>query len=146
MTGSRAVDARLVGPEPLHPNVAALIEAAAEAAAEAAVRRVLEALGERATPPALVDAAELARVLGVSRDTVYQHAARLGARRVGDGRRPRLRFDVAQAVAAWTALPSGSRSEQPGDGAAPRNRGGRPRRSTGTGASLLPIRGTGRAA
>jgi hypothetical protein len=58
--------------------------------------RVVELLREE-TPAAsrLVDAAEVARELGVDRDWVYAHARELGARRIG-GDRGRLRFDLAQ--------------------------------------------------
>ena len=48
-------------------------------------------------PQPLVDAAALARHLGVARSFVYDHADRLGAIRLGDGPRPRLRFDVDEA-------------------------------------------------
>ncbi len=44
-------------------------------------------------PPRLLTAAEVARWWGVDRSWVYNHAAELGARRLGSGRRPRLRFD-----------------------------------------------------
>lgn len=106
-------------------------------------RRVIELLDARAvTPPLprLVDADTLAAVLGVSRDTVYQHRTELGARRVGNGTRPRLRFDVAEALAAWTARQS-SESSQPSD-PAPAGRSPRWRqRTTGSGVELLPIGG-----
>ena len=39
-----------------------------------------------------LDAQEVARRLGVSREWVYEHAQELGATRLGSGRRPRLRF------------------------------------------------------
>jgi hypothetical protein len=40
-----------------------------------------------------LDAQEVAeRLVGVSREWVYEHADELGARRMGSGRRPRLRF------------------------------------------------------
>lgn len=39
-----------------------------------------------------LDAQEVAARLGVSREWVYEHADELGARRIGSGRRPRLRF------------------------------------------------------
>lgn len=42
----------------------------------------------------LVDAATVARRLGVTRNWVYAHADQLGAMRLGDGR-GRLRFDLA---------------------------------------------------
>ncbi len=46
----------------------------------------------------LVDARELARLLGVSRDVVYHHARDLGAIRIGAGERGRLRFDPVVAM------------------------------------------------
>jgi hypothetical protein len=68
---------------------------------EAIAQRVAEIL--RDPPPQaagpFVDAAELARMLGVSRRTVYQRAGELGAIRVGTGNRPRLRFDPTCATA-----------------------------------------------
>ncbi len=39
-----------------------------------------------------LDARQVARRLGVSREWVYEHADELGASRIGGGRRPRLRF------------------------------------------------------
>jgi hypothetical protein len=39
-----------------------------------------------------LDAQELAQRLGVSREWVYEHAEELGAKRIGSGPRPRLRF------------------------------------------------------
>ena len=47
----------------------------------------------------LVTAAELARLLGVGRSFVYDHAAELGAVRLGAGPKARLRFDPDEAVA-----------------------------------------------
>jgi hypothetical protein len=44
-------------------------------------------------PPAMVSAAELAAILGVTRDWVYTRASRLGAVRLG-GKRGRLRFEL----------------------------------------------------
>lgn len=98
----------------------------------------LDALAERVaailradTPSTggLVDAATLAAELGVSRDTVYAHAERLGGRRIGDGDRPRLRFDLADALAAWQPPATPTR--------APRRR----RSANGNGRDLLPIAG-----
>lgn len=62
---------------------------------EAIARRVVELLrGEEAgeRPARLVDAATLARELGVEREWVYAHAEQLGAVRLG-GPNGRLRFD-----------------------------------------------------
>jgi hypothetical protein len=71
-----------------------------EGSIEAIARRVVELLEERPGEIGLVDAAELARRLGVTRAWVYEHATELGAIRLGDGPSPRLRFDPAEAVAA----------------------------------------------
>jgi len=40
----------------------------------------------------LIDASELARRIGRSREFVYEHSEQLGAVRIGDGERPRLFF------------------------------------------------------
>jgi hypothetical protein len=89
----------------LSPEQAMLVEATA--------RRVVELLDRRdvaATPPRLVDAAELASLLGVSRSTVYEHADELGAVRLGEGAKPRLRFDPDRARAA-VSCSEGGRSQ-----------------------------------
>jgi len=54
----------------------------------------------------LLDASELARVLGVERDWIYEHQDQLGAIRLGNGRRPRLRFELTRAVHALDELPA----------------------------------------
>ena len=81
------------------------------------------------TPTELVDAAALAAALGVSRDTVYAHADELGGRRVGDGARPRLRFNLADALATWEPSTEAPARTTP-----------RHRRSV-NGHNLLPVRG-----
>lgn len=83
--------------------------------ADALADRIATRLVDRLTPPAssaprLVDAAELAEVLGVKRNTVYRLADELGAVRLGAGARARMRFDVETARAA-IARSSGGRSE-----------------------------------
>ena len=106
--------------------------------------RLADRLAEREAPRGLrrrVSAGELAVMLGVSRDTVYQHAAELGALHVGNGKRPRLRFDVEEALAAWSARQSSKRS-QPSDAPADAGRPARRRRrAPGSDLDLLPIRG-----
>lgn len=108
---------------------------------ERVASRVVELLDQRGQQPSeLVDAATLARLLGVSRSTVYDNAAKLGARQLGDGSRARLRFDVEQARQAWTRRVSSERSE-PAEVPAPapvRRR----RRSEGSagGPGLLPVK------
>jgi hypothetical protein len=62
---------------------------------EAVARRVLELLrNERPSTFKLVDARELAGLLGVSVHYVYEHAAELGVLRLGSGRKARIRFDA----------------------------------------------------
>ena len=80
------------------------------------LERLADLIAERLrdAPPTrgpLVDARELARLLRVSRSSVYQHARDLGAIRIG-GERGRLRFDPAIAM----------RAEQPGLADAPTHR------------------------
>jgi hypothetical protein len=60
----------------------------------------------------MVDAATLAAELGLTRQTVYQHAAELGGVRVGSGERARWRFDLEAAKAAMGRLAS-KRSQAP---------------------------------
>ena len=81
-------------PEPvklrLDPDVVELLAA-----------RIVQLLAQHLTPPPtsslpsgrLLSAAEVSAWWGVSRGWVYQHANELGAVRIGDGQRPRLRFD-----------------------------------------------------
>jgi hypothetical protein len=100
----------------------------------AVAHAVVELLADT-QPPAgrLVDAAELARLLGVTRATVYEYAERLGAVRLGDGPRGRLRFDAERAVAAW---------RDPEPEPEPEPLPATPRRRTRTrGPELLPIAG-----
>ena len=69
---------------------------------EAIARRVAELLGAAPDAPVrYVDAAQLARALGVERAWVYAHAAQLGALRLG-GPRGRLRFDLERVREALT--------------------------------------------
>jgi hypothetical protein len=103
--------------------------------------RVVELLDQRDRPAELIDAAGLARLLGVSRATIYEHREQLGAIHIGDGDRPRLRFDAEKARAAWTRRVPDERSEAPDSPApiaVPRRR--RAKRS-GSEAGLLPVRG-----
>ena len=73
------------------------LEAIAERLADPVARRVVEMIKEEivlAAPIAAtwLNAAEVAQLLQVTREWVYQHADELGAVRLGGGRRPRLRF------------------------------------------------------
>ena len=76
-------------------------QAAAEAAAEAIARRVAELVADRIREPVrLVDTRTVARMLAVSEEWVREHAAELGAIRVGDGPKGALRFDAPRVRAA----------------------------------------------
>jgi hypothetical protein len=113
------------------------------AAIEQVAHRVAELLrygqwpaDETDAPPRLVDAAELARLLGVSRQWVYEHANELGAVTLGTGARPRLRFDPAHAASVLEGRRRGEtcRVQTP----APQPRVGRPRRRPSP-VPLLPV-------
>lgn len=100
---------------------------------------VAERLALAAGLPRVLDAAELAEYLGVSRDVVYANADRLGAIRLGDGERPRLRFILdAEVVRSWRAAPPPA---EPEPVVAPPARGRRPGRANAPRVELLPIRG-----
>jgi len=87
-------------------------------------------------PGELMDAATLARHLGLNRAWVYEHAEALGAIQLSDGPRPRLRFDPAVAA---QALRTRRRREQP----VPVSEAARPgpprRRQAPADVPLLPI-------
>lgn len=75
-----------------------------DAIAERAARRVVQLLQRPALGPyRLMDPKDLAEALNVSLDYVYAHAADLGAMRLGDGPKARLRFDLHTAQAAMRA-------------------------------------------
>ena len=107
---------------------------------EAVAARVAELL--RDEPPAterLVDAATLARALGVERGWVYARARQLGAVRLGPGPRARLRFDAQRAAAAVRGI--GALDTPPPDRPRPLRRG-RPRTQTApAGVRLIQGRG-----
>ena len=64
--------------------------------ADRLIDRLAEIAEREPAEPPLIDAAEAARRLGVSRASVYELAAELGAIRIGSGSKPRLRFDPAR--------------------------------------------------
>ena len=109
-----------------------LTRAEVEAIAESVVERISELIRPRLWL-GLVDAADVARRLGVRESWVYGHADELGAIRLGDGEKARLRFDlerVAHAIGAADAEPT-------------RPKPGRPRRH-GLPAGVRLIDGRGR--
>jgi hypothetical protein len=133
------------------PDSRQLIQAIAHAVTEAAAptialhvaTHVAAMLREATAPPAApqtVDAATLAAHLGVTRGFVYEHAEQLGGVRLGNGPRPRLRFDLNRALEAWNACSSRKGSQEQISPSHRRTRR-QPRYRTGTGVELLPIRG-----
>jgi hypothetical protein len=105
---------------------------------EAVAQRVLELLGERDARSRLVSAGALAALLGRTREWVYDHAEDLGGRRIGDGERPRLWFDVDRALSG--RLTSGG-SQPPDPPAVTGQSRHRRRRATGSDVPLLPVGG-----
>lgn len=100
---------------------------------------------------AMLSAAEVAEHLGVDRGWVYEHAAELGAQRLGDGPRGRLRFPLEAVDLAFPGCARGGSSDEPVPASAlsMRDRAPRPMRSagrTGTTVELLPVHEPGRAA
>jgi hypothetical protein len=111
------------------------------ASVEAIASRVAELLCEDTAPatPRLIDAGEVARRFGLTRGWVYDHAAELGALRLGGGPRGRLRFDLAKVVEALTACSDGRESRPPESRTTPRKAPRLHRRPAGTDPELLPI-------
>ena len=106
-----------------------------ERLAELVVERLVSELSPL-TAAALLDADEVARRLAVERDYVYRNARRLGARRLGDGGRPRLRFLWADVL---EALPcSASKGSPAGE---TRIRASSRPRQWASSVPLVPIRG-----
>src|SRR3954464_13700641 len=84
------------------PAAIARSQAAAEAATEEIARRVAELVADRIREPVrLVDTRTVARMLAVSEEWVREHAAELGAIRVGDGPKGARRFAPARVRAAF---------------------------------------------
>lgn len=107
---------------------------------ERVARRVVELLQEQQQPTGLVDAATLARLLGVSRSTIYDRASELGAVQVGDGARPRLRFDVETARNALVAHGAPAPTAA-ADASTPTVRRRSKRARSTSGVRLLPVKG-----
>lgn len=83
-----------------------------EAVAQRVAELVAAAPEEPASRPERITAEEVSRWWGVSRRWVYDHAEELGARRMGSGRRPRLRFD-SEEVAERLGPPEDDRAGGP---------------------------------
>lgn len=110
-------------------------------ALELLAQRVADLVSDRvAAGSPLVDAEALAHFLNVERSYVYEHANELGAVRLGDGPRARLRFDVAEAKRRLTCSISRG-SEGPASRVVEPIRRRRRTRPLGTSTTLLPTRG-----
>jgi hypothetical protein len=103
-----------------------------DASVEAIARRVVELLSNESGSEDWIDAAEVARRFSLSRDYVYEHAAELGAVRLGSGPKARLRFNPNKAAEALGG--SSARESRPKREAVRSVRRER-------GVTLLPIRG-----
>lgn len=95
----RSIDSRLRRDGGRHHSPRPTEVRLSEETVEALARRISELVNvDPPEPPVrrLITAAEVARWCGVDRSWVYAHADELGAIRLGDGERPRLRFDSSQ--------------------------------------------------
>jgi hypothetical protein len=88
----------------------------------------------------LVDAAELARRFGIERSWIYTHAIELGAVKLGNGTKPRLRFDPEVAARVLRKVDGKPVADPP---ARSGKRAGQPPRRAVSDVRLLPIRGQG---
>jgi hypothetical protein len=113
----------------------------ADLVAERLAGRVCGVLPVGAATRRLVDANELAAILNVTPATVREHAADLGGVRIGDGARPRWRFDADLALTAWTARYTSESSHESKSPVSVGVRRRARRTSMGNGVALLPVRG-----
>ena len=111
---------------------------------EAVARRVVELLREEglAAPasPSLIAASEVAELFGVSAEWVRDHALELGAVRLGDGPRPRLRFDPERVAEALNRRSGGGGSARRRLGSPSGAVSARPPRSEPGSVGQLPVR------
>jgi hypothetical protein len=103
---------------------------------EAIADRIIAKL--RRPTDGLVGVGDVARALGMSRAWVYRNADKLGAQRLGTGRKPALRFDLALTVERARGLGADTRAPLAGP---PMRRPGRPRNgSLSAGVELITPR------
>jgi hypothetical protein len=96
------------------------------ASIDAVARRVVELLAEPTPLPTLLSARDVAARLDVAESWVRQHADDLGAIRLTEGNRPRIRFDPAVVAETLARRSPGKRS---------------PTARSGTGAGIGAVRG-----
>jgi hypothetical protein len=115
------------------PAAIAGSQTGAEVATEEIARRVAELVADRIREPLrLLDTRTVARMLAVSEEWVREHAAELGAIRVGDGPKGALRFDAARVRAALERRRLGRPKDRQ------RRRSGQRRRSLGLVPAAVP--------
>jgi hypothetical protein len=101
---------------------------------------LIERLESRTPRAPLVDVEAVARYLAVDPSYVYEHAAELGARRLGSGPKARLRFRLEDVDKHLTSCCVSRQSPAPEPHRQDDSRRRR-RPPTGTSPPLLPIRG-----
>lgn len=94
----------------------------------------------RERPGALLSAREVAARFGVSADWVREHQTELGVVRLGDGPRPRLRFDPVRVAEAMTARAESEGSEAEETRVAAVDLPSRRRSRSGDALDSLPVR------
>jgi hypothetical protein len=101
-TAGRAAALALMTVEHQHIGAIAYrdIRAVAEALADVLAERGLVIPASPASPARVLDAAQVADLLGRDRQWVYAHAGELGAFRYGDGPKARIGFDLVT-VEQW---------------------------------------------
>ena len=97
-------------------------------------------------PHGLMDAAAVASFLAVDVGFVYGHADELGARRLGSGPKPRLRFDLADVQKWLDACSHGRGPVDAGNAVVTPIRRRRAKPNLTSDVVLLPIRGSREAA
>lgn len=115
-----------------------LLSASEPAGPRKTPRVVVGGRDDRPEQAELLTAQQAAAVLGVSAEWVRDHRDVLGVVPLGDGPRPRLRFQRAAVLAAMTRSSPGRRSEEQERAAAPGPRRRRAARDLGNGPGLLP--------
>lgn len=103
--------------------------------------RIVAALQARpVVAQSLIDANEVAQRFGMSAEWVRDHSSELGAIRLGDGPRPRLRFDAETVAKAMKRRSESGRSPEPELPMLADDRPHRVSERAGNGLETLPVR------
>jgi hypothetical protein len=101
------------------------VERLASRTAELVDQRLRQTAGSPTMPqqlPELLTVAEVAARWSVHPNWVYRHARRLGAIRLGDGRRARIRFDREQVTRRLHRPPKNATTQSSSNGMKPREK------------------------